>query len=98
LPPVQNRSWSLPDDTAVAHLPRGKKKVLMLHRRPGPASRSGEQMESNQRYYARRAMEEAQAAARAVTPEARARRQALAESFARQARELSTAGQAQYAA
>ena len=38
-------------------------------------------MESNQRYYARRAVEEFRAAARAVTPEARARRKALAESF-----------------
>lgn len=42
-------------------------------------------MESNQRYYARRAAEELRAAARAVTPEARARRRALAESFARKA-------------
>lgn len=39
-------------------------------------------MESNQRYFARRASEELRAAARAVTPEARARRRALAESFA----------------
>jgi hypothetical protein len=39
-------------------------------------------MESNQRYFARRASEELRAAARAITPEARARRRALAESFA----------------
>ena len=38
-------------------------------------------MESNERYYARRAVEELRAAARAVTPEARARRRALAEAF-----------------
>jgi hypothetical protein len=42
-------------------------------------------MESNQRYFARRASEELRAAARAVTPEARARRRALAESFAMKA-------------
>lgn len=38
-------------------------------------------MESNERYYARRAVEELRAAARAVTPEAQARRRALAETF-----------------
>jgi hypothetical protein len=38
-------------------------------------------MESNERYFARRAAEELRAAACAVTPEARARRRALAESF-----------------
>jgi hypothetical protein len=38
-------------------------------------------MESNERYYSRRAVEELRAAARAVTPEARARRHALAELF-----------------
>lgn len=43
-------------------------------------------MESNQRYWARRAVEEQRAAARAVTPEARARRYELAEAFARKAR------------
>lgn len=42
-------------------------------------------MESNQRYFARRASEELRAAARALTPEARARRRALAESFAMKA-------------
>jgi hypothetical protein len=42
-------------------------------------------MESNQRYWARRAVEERRAAARAVTPEARARRRALAEAFERKA-------------
>lgn len=38
-------------------------------------------MESNERYYARRAVEELQALERAVTPAARARRLALAEAF-----------------
>ena len=38
-------------------------------------------MESNERYYARRAVEELRAVERAVTPEAKARRLALAESF-----------------
>jgi hypothetical protein len=38
-------------------------------------------MESNHRYWARRALEEHNAASRAVTPEARARRRALAEAF-----------------
>jgi hypothetical protein len=38
-------------------------------------------MESNDRYYARRATEELRAFERAVTPEARARRLALAEAF-----------------
>ena len=42
-------------------------------------------MESNQRYWARRAVEEQRAAARALTPEARARRYALAEAFAQKA-------------
>lgn len=42
-------------------------------------------MESKERYYARRAVEELRAAARAITPAARARRRALAESFMRQA-------------
>jgi hypothetical protein len=44
-------------------------------------------MESNERYYARRAVEELRAAARAVTPEARARRHALAEAFQLKARQ-----------
>jgi hypothetical protein len=44
-------------------------------------------MESNHRFWARRAAEEQLAAARAVTPEARARRHALAESFAVKARQ-----------
>jgi hypothetical protein len=39
-------------------------------------------MESNGRYYQRRAVEELRAAARAVTPEARDRRRALADMFA----------------
>lgn len=38
-------------------------------------------MESNHRYWARRAVEEQRAAARAVTPEAKARRCALADAF-----------------
>ena len=38
-------------------------------------------MESNERYYARRAVEELRAADRAVTAEAAARRRALAEAF-----------------
>jgi uncharacterized membrane protein len=39
-------------------------------------------MESDRRYYARRALEEFRAAERAVTPEAQARRRALAQLFA----------------
>ncbi len=42
-------------------------------------------MESNQRYYERRATEERRAAARAITQEARDRRTALAELFAQKA-------------
>ena len=42
-------------------------------------------MEPNHRYYARRAVEEASAAARAVTPQARERHRELAEGFKRQA-------------
>ncbi len=38
-------------------------------------------MESNERYYARRAVEELRAVDRAVTPEAKARRLQLAELF-----------------
>jgi hypothetical protein len=45
-------------------------------------------VESNVRYYARRAAYEANAAAKAVTPEAAMRRRALAEMFARKAQEL----------
>jgi hypothetical protein len=45
-------------------------------------------MESNVRYYSRRAAYEAAAAAKALTPAAAMRRQALAEMFARRAREL----------
>jgi hypothetical protein len=44
-------------------------------------------MESDHRYYARRAVEELRAAARAITPEARARRHALAEMFSQKARQ-----------
>jgi hypothetical protein len=43
-------------------------------------------MESNQRYYARRAVEELRAAERAMTPAGQARRRALAELFAWKAR------------
>ena len=42
-------------------------------------------MESNHRYYQRRAVEEQRAAARALTPEARERRRALADMFAHKA-------------
>ena len=42
-------------------------------------------MESNQRYYQRRAVEELRAASRAITPEARERRRALADMFAHKA-------------
>ena len=45
-------------------------------------------MESNERYYARRAVEELRAVERAVTPEARARRLALAEAFRHKALSL----------
>ena len=38
-------------------------------------------MESNERYYARRASEELRAAERALTPAGKARRRALAEAF-----------------
>ena len=44
-------------------------------------------MVSNQRYYERRAAEELRAATRAVTVEARERRHALADLFARKAAE-----------
>lgn len=45
-------------------------------------------VESNVRYYSRRAAYEAAAAAKALTPEAALRRQALAAEFMRKAREL----------
>ncbi len=45
-------------------------------------------VESNIRYYSRRAAYEAAAAAKALTPEAQLRRRALAEMFARKAQEL----------
>ncbi|MEA3061814.1 MAG: hypothetical protein QOJ94_1595 [Sphingomonadales bacterium] len=48
-------------------------------------------MESNQRYYARRAVEELRAAERAVTAEARARRRALAQTFLNKAEEYAAA-------
>lgn len=42
-------------------------------------------MESNERYYARRAREELHAAERALTPEGKARRRALADAFSAKA-------------
>jgi hypothetical protein len=48
-------------------------------------------MESNERYYARRAVEELRAAERAVTAEARARRRALAQTFLAKAEECAEA-------
>ena len=51
-------------------------------------------MVSNQRYYERRAAEELRAAARAITDEARERRHALAELFARKAAECRGGGAA----
>jgi len=44
-------------------------------------------MESNERYYARRASEERRAALRSLTQEGRVRHRALAEMFAEKARE-----------
>ncbi len=44
-------------------------------------------MESNERYYARRAVEELRGADRALTPEGKARRRALAEAFLEKARQ-----------
>jgi hypothetical protein len=49
-------------------------------------------MESDQRYYWRRAAEEIAAASRAVTPAARLRHQELAETYVRRLRDLSTEG------
>ena len=49
-------------------------------------------MESNERYYLRRAVEERRAAERAITPEARARRQALAEMFSERALQFQGSG------
>jgi hypothetical protein len=49
-------------------------------------------MVSNERYYQRRAAEELRAASRAITPEARQRRHALAELFAGKAAECRTGG------
>jgi hypothetical protein len=50
-------------------------------------------MVSNERYYQRRAAEELRAAARAITPEARERRRALAELFAGKAAQCRTGAQ-----
>jgi hypothetical protein len=49
-------------------------------------------VESNLRYYTRRAAMEAQAAAKAVTPEAQMRRRALADLYARKVQELTLQG------
>ncbi len=54
-------------------------------------------MESNERFYARRAVEEMRAAARAITPEAEARRRALAEMFSQKALQCRSGAEAQYA-
>ena len=54
-------------------------------------------MESNQRYYARRAVEELRAASRAVTPEGQARRRALAEMFSQKAQQCQAEPASQYA-
>ena len=51
-------------------------------------------MESNERYYARRAVEELRALERAVTPEARARRLALARVFQAKADQCGSASMA----
>jgi hypothetical protein len=51
-------------------------------------------MESNERYYARRAIEELRALERAVTPQAKARRLALAEAFQLKALQSGEEGQA----
>jgi hypothetical protein len=48
-------------------------------------------MESNERFYARRAAEELRAAERALTPEGKARRRALAEAFQHKARQCGRA-------
>lgn len=53
-------------------------------------------MESNLRYYSRRAIEEQQAAARALTPQAQERHRCLAESFSRRLAECEQ--QSQHAA
>jgi hypothetical protein len=47
-------------------------------------------MESNARYYSRRAHEEKRAALRAMTPQAQAWHRQLAEDFARKAEQFST--------
>ena len=50
-------------------------------------------MESNQRYYYRRAIQEAMAAARALTPEAREWHRELADGFTRKAQEVAQMAQ-----
>ena len=50
-------------------------------------------MESNQRYYYRRAIQEAMAAARALTPEAREWHRELADGFTRKAQEVAQVAQ-----
>jgi hypothetical protein len=44
-------------------------------------------MESNEKYYARRALEELRAAERSLTPQGKARHRALAEAFLQKARQ-----------
>ena len=76
---------------------RGLTIILRLRGSIGKSGRLGNRLtgagetvavESNVRYYSRRAAYEANAAAKALTPEAAIRRQALAEMFARRAREM----------
>lgn len=52
--------------------------------------REGQRMESNQRYYSRRAVEERMAARRAITEQARDWHSKLAEDFARRAENSGT--------
>ena len=54
-------------------------------------------MESDQRYYSRRAAEEQRRAARAITPEARERHRELASLFATKAREPMHSQERQFA-
>ena len=54
-------------------------------------------MESDQRYYSRRAAEEQRRAARAITPEARERHRELANLFATKAQEQVRSDEPQFA-
>ena len=60
----------------------------------GPAAAEGDSMESNERYYRRRASEERIAAQRAVTEQARAWHAKLAEDFALRAQSSTAAATA----